>query len=65
MDVEKRLTHSIMEAKAEEACAEIEMLLQENRVNCLAPEAMQYLVSNIISSIIRSAGKMVKETRCV
>ena len=62
IDVEKRLTHSIMEAKTEEACAEIEMLLQENRVNCLAPEAMQYLVSNIISSIIRSAGKMVKET---
>lgn len=61
IDVEKRLTHSIMGGKTEEACAEIETLLKENRVNCLAPEAMQYLVSNIISSIIRSAGKMVKE----
>ena len=58
IDVENRLAHSVSSGAAEEACTEIRRLLEENQVNCLAPEAMQFLVSNIASSIIRVAGKV-------
>lgn len=58
IDVEQRLSHSVRCGNAEEACSEIRKLLIDNQVNCLAPEAMQFLVSNIAASIIRAAGKV-------
>ena len=62
IDVENRLVHSISSGDGEEACREIKKLLVENQVNCLTPAAMQFLVSNIASSIIRAAGKASHET---
>lgn len=62
IDVENRLSHSVSNGDAEEACREIRLLLEENQANCLAPEVMQFLVSNIASSILRVAGKAAKGT---
>lgn len=62
IDVENRLAHSVRNGVAEDACSEIRWLLEENQVNCLAPEAMQFLVSSIASSIIRAADKISNET---
>lgn len=62
IDVENRLSHSVSNGDAEEACRQIRLLLKENQANCLAPEAMQFLVSNIASSVLRVAGKASKGT---
>lgn len=62
IDVENRLIHWVSTGDDESACREARQLLEDNQVNCLAPEAMQFLVSNIAASIIRVAGKVSKET---
>lgn len=62
MDVENRLVHWVSTGDDEAACREVRRLLEDNQVNCLAPEAMQFLVSNIAASVIRVAGKVSKET---
>lgn len=62
IDVENRLAHSVGNGDAAEALREIRELLEVNQVNCLAPEAMQFLVSNIASSIIRAVGRVSRET---
>lgn len=62
IDVENRLSHSVSNGDAEEACREIRLLLEENQASCLAPEVMQFLTSNIASSILRVAGKAAKGT---
>lgn len=62
IDMENRLVHSISSGDGEEACREIHQILEINQVNCLTAEAMQFLVSNIATSIIRAAGKATKET---
>lgn len=62
VDVENRLVHSVRKGDAEDACREIREILKENQVNCLAPEAMQFLVSNIAASIVRAVGRISQET---
>lgn len=61
IDIENQLTHSVSQGNIEEAHKHIRFLLEQNQVNCLAPEAMQFLVSNIASSIIRVVVKITKE----
>lgn len=60
-DAENRLVHWIQNGNEQEACNEIKMLLRENQTNCLEPEAMQFLVSSIATSIIRAAEKVAKK----
>lgn len=62
IDAENRLAHSVRISNAEEACREIRRLIAENKVNCLAPEVMQFLVSNIAASVMRVAGKAFQGT---
>lgn len=62
IDVENRLIHLVSTGDGEAACGEVRQLLKDNQVNCLAPEAMQFLVSNIAASVIRVAAKNGKET---
>lgn len=57
IDVENRLIHSVSIGDAHDACRAISLLLEKNQVNCLTPEAMQFLVSNIAATIIRTAAK--------
>ncbi len=61
IDVENRLYYDIGAGDAEGACREIRFLLDENQANCLKPEAMQFLVSNITASVMRAAAKAWKE----
>lgn len=62
MDAENRLVQNVSNGDAQAAWLEIQKLLEDNQVNCLAPEAMQFLVSNIAVSIIRAVGRISKET---
>ena len=62
MDAENRLVQNVSNGDAQAAWLEIQKLLEDNQVNCLAPEAMQFLVSNIAVSIIRVVGRISKET---
>lgn len=62
IDVENRLTHWVSTGSGEAACREVRELLESNQANCLEPEAMQFLVSNIGASVIRAAGGASKGT---
>ena len=58
LEVENRLFHSILAGEEEKACEIIADLLKENQYNCLTPAAMQFLVSNIASTIIRAVNRI-------
>ena len=58
----KTVCTNVSNGDAQAAWLEIQKLLEDNQVNCLAPEAMQFLVSNIAVSIIRVVGRISKET---
>jgi AraC-like DNA-binding protein len=58
LDVENRLFNSILAGEEEKACEIIAGLLKDNQSNCLTPEAMQFLVSNIASTIMRAANRI-------
>ena len=62
IDVENRLTHWVSTGDGEAACREVRQLLEDNQANCLEPEAMQFLVSNIGTSVMRVAGGGAKGT---
>lgn len=62
MDAQNRLAQSVSDGDIENAWQEILKLLEDNQVNCLAPEAMQFLVSNIAVSILRVVGKVSRDT---
>lgn len=60
MDVENRLFNYISVGDAERACDIIHPLLLENWNNCLMPEAMQFLISNITGTMVRAYTKTVR-----
>lgn len=54
LEVENRLFNSIQIGNDKLAFQILDELILENRYNCLTPEALQFLTSNIASTIIRS-----------
>ena len=60
LEVENRLFNAIMAGEDGKACEIINKLLKDNQQNCLTPEAMRFLVSNIASTIIRAVNRITK-----
>jgi len=60
LDVENRLFNSIMAGEEEKTRDIIAVLLKDNQHNCLMPEAMQFLVSNIASTVLRAVDQISK-----
>ena len=58
IDLENRLTAAVRRGETDAAIDETRQLLELNRMNYLAPEAMQFLVGKIMTSIIREAGHL-------
>ena len=57
VDMENRLSQCIRGGDAKGACATIRELFEINEANCQTPEAIQFLASNIVGSLIRAGGR--------
>lgn len=60
LEVENRLYHSIQIGDEKLAFRILDELVKENRYNCLTLEAMQFLTSNIASTVIRAVSQTMK-----
>lgn len=60
LEVENRLFNAVMTGESAKACEIIDGVLKDNIHNCLTPEAMQFLVSNIASTVIRAVNRITK-----
>lgn len=60
LEVENRLFHFIQIGDDKQAFQILDELVLENRYNCLTLESMQFLTSNIASTIIRAVNLTVK-----
>jgi len=60
LETENRLYNSVCAGETEASLKIVDEIFQDNRKNILVPEATQFLINNIISTVSRAASAMLK-----